>query len=399
MKTQKVQVGELALNDCGAFKIGPFGSSLKKSELVGTGIPVVGIENILPNQFVKGFRRFITLKKFEELSDYEILPGDVLVTTMGTIGRAAAVPPGLGIAIFDSHLFRMRVDTNLVYPPYLCYAVNSDLVVSQLSQMARGAIMDGLNTTILRECEIPLPDLSEQKRTANLLQQADRLRGTRRYALQLSDTFFPAAFLEIFGDPLDNKQKWPVLTFTEVCEKITDGTHFSPPEVPVGVPYITAKNIKPHGIDLSDLTFVSQEHHREIFKRCDPRKGDVLYIKDGATTGLAKVNSLPFEFSMLSSLALLRPNLKKLLPQFLEACLNFPSMFKAITSQMKGGAIQRLTIDRIKELTVVVPPLPLQQKFASLVERYEKLWALQREESRQAEHLFQTLVHQAFKET
>jgi type I restriction enzyme, S subunit len=92
--TPIVHIGELAQNDRGAFKIGPFGSSLKKSELVSSGIPIAGIENVLPNEFVKGFRRFITRKKFEELSDYEMEPGDVLVTTMGTIGESCCCAAG-----------------------------------------------------------------------------------------------------------------------------------------------------------------------------------------------------------------------------------------------------------------------------------------------------------------
>ena len=190
MKTPTVQVGELALNDSGAFKIGPFGSSLKKTELVESGIPVAGIENVLPNKFVKGFRRFITPLKFDELSDYEILPDDVLVTTMGTIGRAASAPPDIGRAIFDSHLFRMRVDTSRVFPPYLCYALNSNLVASQLARMARGAIMQGLNTTILRECLIPLPKMCEQRRIAEQLDQVERLRAVHREALRQADHLF-----------------------------------------------------------------------------------------------------------------------------------------------------------------------------------------------------------------
>jgi type I restriction enzyme S subunit len=125
-----VQIGSLALDERGAFKIGPFGSSLKKTELVPEGIPVVGIENVLPNQFVSAFRRYITKKKYQELSDYTILPADVLVTAMGTIGRAAVAPEGLGIAIFDSHLFKMRVNTGLIDPNYLCYAIiNSRIIV------------------------------------------------------------------------------------------------------------------------------------------------------------------------------------------------------------------------------------------------------------------------------
>ena len=208
-----VQIGSLASSENGAFKIGPFGSSLKKSELVSEGVPIAGIENVLPNHFEKGFRRFITDKKFCELSDYEILPDDVLVTTMGTIGRAAVAPRNLGRTIIDSHLFRMRFDAARVYPPYVCHALNSGLVVDQLSRKARGAIMDGLNTSILKECVIPVPSLSEQQRIAGLLEQADRLRRTRRYALELSDTFLPAAFLKLFGNPIAASSRWDTDAF------------------------------------------------------------------------------------------------------------------------------------------------------------------------------------------
>lgn len=93
-----MKIGSLALNEPGAFKIGPFGSLLKKGELVDDGFAVAGIENVLPNQFVAGFRRYVTAAKFAELSQYRLMPDDVAVTTMGTIGRAAVVPgqcPGM----------------------------------------------------------------------------------------------------------------------------------------------------------------------------------------------------------------------------------------------------------------------------------------------------------------
>ena len=134
----------------------------------------------------------------DELSDYEILPDDVLVTTMGTIGRAASAPPDVGRAIFDSHLFRMRVDTSRVFPPYLCYALNSNLVASQLARMARGAIMQGLNTTILRECLIPLPKMCEQRRIAEQLDQVERLRAVHREALRQADHLFASLLHRAF---------------------------------------------------------------------------------------------------------------------------------------------------------------------------------------------------------
>ena len=256
MSARTIKIGDLALNERGAFKIGPFGSSLKKSELVDIGIPVIGIENVLPNQFEKGFRRFVSPAKFEELSDYQIAPDDVLVTTMGTIGRAAVVPHKLGEAIFDSHLFRMRVDSERVFPPYLCYAINSNIVDLQLQQMARGAIMQGLNTTILKECGISLPGLAEQKRIAGHLTQADRLRRTHGYALELGDTFLTAAFLQLFSDIC---RRGPFDQFGNLV-KITGGgtpSRDRPDFFKGRIPWLTSKDMR------GDYIWDTEEHITE----------------------------------------------------------------------------------------------------------------------------------------
>ena len=71
--------------------------------------------------------------------------------------------------------------------------------------------------------------------------------------------------------------------------------------------YITAKNIKEDGISLANITFVSKDVHDEIYSRCNPEYGDLLYIKDGATTGIVTINNIKKPFSLLSSVALLKP--------------------------------------------------------------------------------------------
>lgn len=100
------------------------------------------------------------------------------------------------------------------------------------------------------------------------------------------------------------------MRLVSICLKVTDGTHHSPDNFPTGeYKYITAKNIKSNGIVLDDITYVTAEVHKEIFARCNPEFGDILYIKDGATSGIATVNTLHEEFSMLSSVALLKPSI------------------------------------------------------------------------------------------
>jgi type I restriction enzyme S subunit len=391
VKTPSVYVGELALNDSGAFKIGPFGSSLKKTELVESGIPVVGIENVLPNKFVKGFRRFITPRKFEELSDYEILPDDVLVTTMGTIGRAASAPHDIGRMIFDSHLFRMRVDTSRVFPPYLCYALNSDLVAFQLTQMARGSIMEGLNTTILRECLIPLPDTSEQQRIAERLGEADQIIRMRRYALELTDTFFPAAFHELFGPRL---KAGPFLAFGNLVKITGGGTPARErPEYFQGrVPWLTSKDMK------GDYIWDTEEHItetaiRESATNLVPASSILLVVKSKVLmhrlpVAIAKVALCHGQdIKSIQCSDALRPEFARFVLKFHEGRL---------LNLARGANTEGLTLPMLEELPVPIVPVSEQEHFTKLVTQHERLRSVQREALRQAEHLFASLLDGAF---
>jgi type I restriction enzyme S subunit len=391
VKTPAVHVGELALNDSGAFKIGPFGSSLKKTELVESGIPVAGIENVLPNKFVKGFRRFITPQKFDELSDYEILPNDVLVTTMGTIGRAASAPLDVGRAIFDSHLFRMRVDTSRVYPPYLCYALNSDLVASQLARMARGSIMEGLNTTILRECSIPLPKMYEQRRIAGRLEQVNRLCRTRRYALALTDTFLHAAFRQLFGPRL---KAGPFFAFGELVKITGGGTPARErPEFYQGrIPWLTSKDMK------ADYIWDTEEH---ITEKAIEQSATNL-VAAGSILVVVKSKVLMHRLPVaIAKVPLCHGQdiksiqcAETLQPEFARFVLKFHE--GRLLNLARGANTEGLTLPMLEELPVPTVPSFEQEHFAELVARHECFRAVQRESLRQAEHLFASLLHRAF---
>jgi type I restriction enzyme S subunit len=201
----------------------------------------------------------------------------------------------------------------------------------------------------------------------------------------------------MFGDPVKNEKGWEVKKLKDVCNKITDGTHFSPPNCKEGVPYITAKHLKKDYIDFhSNPTYISQKHHEEIFSRCTPVKSDVLYIKDGATTGIAAVNEYEFEFSMLSSLALIKPNKNNLNSYYLASYLNNDIVKQElIRSYMAGAAIKRFTLDKINKFEIVLPPIEMQNSF-------EQKWKALRNcvtyvKNSKADNLFQTLIQKAFK--
>lgn len=165
-----------------------------------------------------------------------------------------------------------------------------------------------------------------------------------------------------------------------------------------GIPYITAKHLGKGYLDFySDPTYISVEDHQKIYSRCNPIKGDVLYIKDGATTGIAGINHYDFEFSMLSSLALIKVEPSKLNNYYLVYYLNNRRIFSRITSNMSGGAIKRLTIKKISDIDVVVPPIDLQNKFSELIVSIEQKKALFMQSLEGLQYNFHSLMQRAFK--
>lgn len=252
---------------------------------------------------------------------------------------------------------------------FLCYS----LMFYDVSGLVNGATRQKLTQADMRKMEIEIPPLEEQRRIVSVLDKVTDLIAQRRAQLDKLDLLVKSRFVEMFGDPVLNPLEWKKEPLKAVCVKLTDGTHFSPDSFETGeYKYITAKNIKASGFDFTNITYVSEEVHRPIYERCNPELGDVLYIKDGVTTGIAMVNTLDEEFSLLSSVALLKQDRQKINGYFLAALLNNENMYINIRRNMGGAAITRLTIAKLNIISIILPPIELQNQFSAFVEQVEK---------------------------
>jgi type I restriction enzyme M protein len=185
--------------------------------------------------------------------------------------------------------------------------------------------------------------------------------------------FVPATTVENDQSEFHLPIGWEWARLGDILTKLTDGTHHSPPNETLGdFRYITAKNIKDDGVSLTDVTYVSRKVHEEIFSRCNPEKGDILYIKDGATTGVVTVNDLEEPFSMLSSVALLKLP-RCLFNRLIVIFLRSPFFYDQMRGFMKGAAIPRVTLKRMAPALIPLPPLTEQHR---IVARVDELMAL-----------------------
>jgi type I restriction enzyme S subunit len=315
--------------------------------------------------------------------------GDILMSVRAPVGPTNLAKEkcciGRGLAALR---IGTRLDTS-----FLLYFLRHH--EPRLASQGQGSTFDAINRDDLEEIEIPLPALPEQQRIAGRLEHADRLRQTRRYALELTDTFLPAAFLELFGDPLSNPKKWPERCLGDVLLSAQDGPHVSPNYCTQGIPFLSTRNVRPGELVWDDLKYISVADAQAQWRKVKPERDDILYTK-GGTTGMAKVVDFDKDVAVWVHIAVLKLRKEVVVPVWLEHMLNSRFCYQQ-SQELTFGIVNRdLGLKRMPRIRIYLPPLPLQRKFAALVEQAQRLRAAQREALRQAEHLFSSLLDRAF---
>lgn len=182
------------------MRTGPFGSALHHDEFVETGIFVLGIDNAVENKFSYNRMRYITEEKYEQLKRYTVRPGDIIITIMGTVGRSAVIPDNIPKAINTKHLACLTIDRSKAQPTFICSAFQMHPEIrQQLTGQAKGAIMDGLNLTIIKKIHFKLPPIEIQDKFVEFFNITEKTKTTISKSLEKLETLKKALMQEYFG--------------------------------------------------------------------------------------------------------------------------------------------------------------------------------------------------------
>lgn len=326
--------------------------------------------------------------------------GDVLVAKItpcfenGKMALAEDLPHELGFGTTEFHVFR---PSERISGSYLFNLLRAPYVRKAGAMKMKGAAgQRRVPADFFASLQIPLPPLAEQKRIAKILDAADALRAKRRESLAQLDILLQSTFLELFGDPVTNPMGWEVVNFKDMGRFISGATPSKARQDywNGSTPWVSPKDMKVPQI------YDSQDHVTEsAFKETNLKllaPGHLLIV----VRGMILVHSFPVAINRVP--VSINQDMKAIEPSnafdvwFLMGCVRH--LKRQVLSEIStaGHGTKRFDAEAMKTISVPAPPLPLQHRFATIVESIEKQKARLRAHLTELDTLFASLQQRAF---
>jgi type I restriction enzyme S subunit len=341
----------------------------------------------------------------DQISRYCLQAGDVLFNNTNStelVGKSTLFPGHDEPVLFSNHFTRLRTNRDRLHPSYLARWLTGQ----QQSQVFAHLCNRWVNQSAVRKeallgLGIPLPPLSEQKRIAAILDQADAIRRKRRQAGATTAELPTAIFLGMFGDPAGNPKGWPVVPMGQLFASSPNyGTMQQPSNHPGGWLDLRVANIQVGVLDLSDRKYVELEP--SMIPRHEVRDGDLLLARAiGSREHLGKcfiAHPGKDRWAFDSHLMRIRLDRARATPEFIQAFLASPGGRYEFLKHTRRSAVQfNVNTKEMAQVEVPLAPIALQQRFVSALAEVSGMQVHLSTGLAEADDLFASLAHQAFR--
>lgn len=368
------------------------GKAYNADDWAEAGFPIIRIQNL--NDDSKPFNYWAgSLDR-----QVHVRPGDLLLAWSGTPGTSFGAHIWTGPeGVLNQHIFRIDLTGKEIEKRWFQFCLNQSL--NELIHRAHGGVgLKHVTKGAVDNIEIPLPPLAEQKRIARILDAADALRAKRRESLAQLDSLLQSTFLDLFGDPVSNPMGWDQCELGAVVapdDRINYGVVQPGDDFPNGRPLIRVGDFVGGELDLTGIKYIDPKIDDQ-YERSRLLGTELLISCVGSIGTVCRVPREAKGHNIARAVARvpLAANVER---EFMLFCLRSQGVQNYFASETRTVSQPTLNIGLIKTATVTIPPLPLQRRFAAIVESVERQKARQRAHLAELDALFASLQHRAFR--
>lgn len=329
-----------------------------------------------------------------------VQPGDFLLSNSMSFGRPYILK--IDGCIHDGWLV-LRDKNNYFHKEYLYYSLSSKTTYEKFKRLAVGGVVNNLNSTIVKQVEIPLPPLQTQKQIAKTLDTAAELLAMCKQQLTELDNLIKSIFYEMFGDPVMNEKGWEVVIYSSIMTEKPKNGFFAKNDI-----YCEDGNCEVIWIsDFIDKMYCSLSNLKKVkatekdIEKYKVAYGDMLFCRSSLTrAGIGKCSYVPekvrnntlFECHIIKT----KIDLSKINPIFLQVQTTTDYFRNQVISNSKTSTMTTIGQNGIVNNFIILPPLPLQNKFAAIVTKIEEQKALVKKAIDETQYLFDSLMSQYF---
>lgn len=357
----------------------------------GGTIPWIKIGNIKEKHVSKA-DEYITQAGLDGSSAKMLSKGTILYTIFATLGEA-------GILTIDACTNQAIAgitirNQNEVLTDYLYYYLKSKK--SYVNNLGRGVAQNNINLSILRNLEVPLPDIPAQQQTVDVLDETVKVIKYRQQQLQKLDELVKARFVEMFGDYIKGrgKQLSELATITGGLTKSSKRDTFK-----LKMPYLRVANVFFNRLDLNEILEIGVRE--EEVEKTLLQTGDLLFVEgNGSIEQIGRVAIWDGSISPIlhqNHLIKARFDDRTIIPEFaLFYFMSEEGRQQIISKSVSTSGLNTLSVNKIGSLILPVPPIPLQEQFSAFVKQTDKSKAVIQKALDEAQVLFDSLMQKYF---
>ena len=354
----------------GVFEKGKLPDS---SNIERIGLPIIGASEMLG----KDARTYTSDTAVPKCS-----VDDILILWDGA--NAGITASGLDGVVSSTAVKYTCIDKS-IFPKYVAYLLKYG--ENYFKEKVNGTTIPHMNMVYVNDIPLLCPPFSVQQCIADYLDskcgEIDSIIGLQEQMIEKLKSYKQSVITETVTKGLDPNAKlvpsgidwigeipegWFITDMKNLCISITDGSHFSPERQSEGMPYITAGDIRGKGIDYKNAMKIRIEDYDTLESQgCRPHKGDILMVKDGATTGRVGMMTDDEKCVLLSSVAMLTP-LSNVDSNYLMYLIQSNVIQAQIQLLMAGSAMPRVTLKKINSLKGLLIPLNDQHSIISYLD-------------------------------